>query len=236
MSMIEQSANKLGDKAEINPYVSKLANKLMKTAADAELKFDSTGWQLITEVLSYAAAAEQRMSEQQERISFLEQLSVTDELTGIPNRRGLRTALGQTLAAAARHSEPGVLGFIDLDGFKDINDIHGHMAGDAVLRHVAKELKHHIRPSDIVARVSGDEFAVILKRCTDEQGRKRLRTLQKKINGTAVTYGGATIPVKCSVGIQSFDGATDPGVLIEAADLAMYHDKQTRKGRHLRSA
>lgn len=234
--MIEQSANKLNDKTEINPYVSKLASRLMKTAANAEMKFDSTGWQLITEVLSFAAAAEQRMSEQQERISFLEQLSVTDELTGIPNRRGLRSALGQTLSAAARHSESGVLGFIDLDGFKEINDVHGHMAGDAVLRHVAKALKQHIRPSDVVARIAGDEFAVILKRCSDEQGHKRIRTLQNRINESKVRYGGTNIPVKCSIGIHAFDGATDPAELIEAADQAMYHDKQRRKGAHLRTA
>lgn len=234
--MIEQSAKKLEDKSEINPYVSKLASKLMQTAADAELKFDSTGWQLITEVLSYAAAAEQRMSEQQERISFLEQLSVTDELTGIPNRRGLRSALGQTLASAGRHNEAGVLGFVDLDGFKEINDVHGHMAGDAVLRHVAKELKNHVRPSDVVARVSGDEFAIILKRCSEDQGHKRLRALQKSINATQVRYGGTTIPVRCSVGIKAFDGVTDAGALIEAADQSMYHDKMTRKGGHLRTA
>ena len=89
-------------KMEINPYVSNLASKLMKTAANADLKFDSTGWQLISEVLSFAAAAEQRMSQQMERIHYLEQLSVTDELTGIPNRRGLRQQLGRTLSSAAR--------------------------------------------------------------------------------------------------------------------------------------
>ncbi|SDE33836.1 MULTISPECIES: GGDEF domain-containing protein [Kordiimonas] len=234
--MIEQSKNKLNDKAEINPYVSNLASKLMQTAANAEMKFDSAGWQLITEVLSFAAAAEQRMSEQQERISFLEQLSVTDELTGIPNRRGLRSALGQTLASAGRHGESGVLGFIDLDGFKHINDVHGHMAGDAVLRYVAKALKQHTRPSDTVARIAGDEFAVILKRCSADQGMKRLRTLQKEINAGKVRYGGATIPVKCSIGVQAFDGTTDPATLIEAADQAMYHDKQARKGAHLKTA
>ncbi|TNE63358.1 MAG: GGDEF domain-containing protein [Alphaproteobacteria bacterium] len=200
------------------------------------MKFDSTGWQLITEVLSFAAAAEQRMAEQQERISYLEQLSVTDELTGIPNRRGLRLALGQTLATAARHRETGVLGFLDLDGFKAINDIHGHMAGDAVLRHVAKILKAHVRPSDMVARIAGDEFAIILTRCNCTQGKGRLRALQREINESDFSYGGTTIPVKCSIGVRQFSGASDPAELIEAADQAMYHDKQTRKGAHLRTA
>jgi len=231
--MIEQRADRLKSKAEINPYVSHLAGKLMKTAAKAEMKFDSNGWQLITEVLSYAAAAEQRMGEQEERISFLEQLSATDELTGIPNRRGLRSALGRALASSARHQEPGVLGFLDMDGFKAINDEHGHMAGDAVLRYVAKCLKNHVRPEDTVARIAGDEFAMILSRCDAGQGRARLRALQREINNSLVNYAGSTIKIACSIGIQHFDGRTDPTELIEAADIAMYQDKENRKGRHV---
>lgn len=227
--MIEQTKNLSDSKADINPYVSNLAGKLMRTAADAEMKFDSTGWQLITEVLSYAAAAEQRMSEQQDRISYLEQLSVTDELTGIPNRRGLKLSLGQTLAAAARHRETGVLGFIDLDSFKEINDIHGHMAGDAVLRFVAKKLKAHVRPTDIVARIAGDEFAVVLTRCSPDQGHKRILKLQNDINGSLVKYSGKHIEVNCSVGSTAFDGKSNPLELIENADRSMYMDKH---GRH----
>ncbi len=226
--MIEQAVNATSNRADINPYVSNLASKLMRTAADAELKFDSTGWQLITEVLSYAASAEQRMSEQQERISFLEQLSVTDELTGIPNRRGLRLALGQVLAASARHRETGTLGFIDLDSFKEINDIHGHMAGDAVLRFVAKKLKSLVRPTDTVARIAGDEFAVVLTRCDPEQGRKRIKRLQAEINGSLVKYAGSEIEVHCSVGCTAFDGKSDPADVFENADKCMYQNKEAR--------
>ncbi len=227
--MIEQAVSAKSKRADINPYVSTLAGKLMRTAADAELKFDSTGWQLITEVLSYAASAEQRMSEQQDRITFLEQLSVTDELTGIPNRRGLRLALGQTLAASARHRETGALGFIDLDAFKEVNDNHGHLAGDAVLRFVAKKLKSHIRPTDMVARIAGDEFAVVLTRCDAQQGHKRIKKLQESINGSMVKYGNTEIEVHCSVGSTGFDGKSDPADVIENADRSMYRDKHERQ-------
>jgi len=227
--MTEQPKRKLSKKAELNPYVSTLANKLMQTAANAEMKFDSSGWQLITEVLSFAAAAEQRMAEQDDRISFLEHLSVTDELTGITNRRGLRSALGRILSSAARHRETGVLGFLDLDNFKLVNDIHGHNAGDAVLRKVAKCLKNLVRPDDIVARIAGDEFATILTRCTPEQGRARLRTLQREINKSFITVNRKKIHISCSIGIQHFDGKTDPAKLIDDADQAMYDDKEARK-------
>lgn len=234
--MTEQPKQRISKKAELNPYVSTLASKLMKTAANAEMKFDSSGWQLITEVLSYAASAEQRMAEQDERITFLEHLSVTDELTGITNRRGLRNSLGRTLAAAARHKETGVLGFLDLDGFKEVNDTHGHNAGDAILRKVAKCLKSHVRTDDVVARISGDEFATILSRCSPEQGRKRLLALQCELNNTTIKFGGETLTISCSIGIQHFDGSVDPAELIEAADLAMYEDKKSRKCSELKLA
>jgi len=234
--MTQQPTSKLTNDPTINPYVSKLADKLMRTAANAEMKFDSNGWQLITEVLSYAAAAEQRMSEQEVRIGYLEQLSVTDELTGIANRRGLKQALGRTLSSAARHSETGVLGFLDLDGFKDINDQHGHLAGDAVLRYVAKCLKNHVRPSDVVARISGDEFAIILKRCSPEQGRSRLRTLQRELNNSTAKYHNKTIPIQCSIGIQHFDGKASLNSLIKTADKDMYDDKEQRKAALIKPA
>lgn len=225
-----------GSKADINPYVTRLASKLIKTAANADLPVDSKGWQLITEVLSFAASAEQRLAEQQERIAYLEQLSVTDELTGIPNRRGLKHALGRILSSAARHGETGVLGFIDLDGFKAINDIHGHLAGDAVLKAVAQALKKATRPHDMIARIAGDEFAVVLTKCDTVLGMRRVRAIQAEMDAMVVTYGGVELPVGCSIGIRPFCGGTDPVDLIEAADQAMYADKQARSGRHIRSA
>ncbi len=227
--MTEMTDVKKDWKVTINPYVSNLASKLMKNAVNADMKLDSKGWQLISEVLSFAAAAEQRMTDQMDRISYLEHLSTTDELTGISNRRGLRNFLGNALAAAARHNEKGVLGFLDLDGFKKINDTHGHLAGDSILRHVAKVISEEIRTTDHVARVSGDEFAIVMTRCTQHEGIERLSQIQKTLDNSKVKFGRKTIPVKCSVGIHPFEAATDPTELIDLADKAMYNDKQTRK-------
>ena len=201
--MTNQAHAGLDKKTEINPYVSKLASRIVKTAASAEIRFDSTGWQLITEVLSYAASAEQRMAEQQERINHLEQLSVTDELTGIRNRRGLKMSLGRLLASSARYNEEAILGFIDLDDFKLINDTYGHAAGDKALRHVAKPLNTHTRSSDIIAWIAGDEFAIILTRCSADQGLKRMHNLQRIINEAIVTHGNHVITLKCSMGVKA---------------------------------
>lgn len=213
----------------LNPYVSGLASRLIQTAANAELPVDSTGWQLIAEVLSYAASAEQRMAEQQERIALLEQVSVTDELTSIPNRRGLKNALGRILASTARKRENGVFAFIDLDGFKDINDTYGHMAGDAVLRHVAGMLRRAVRPQDAIARIGGDEFAIILTDCSEEDGRNRLSVIQETINETPAVYADMELKIGCSLGMRSFDSFSDPQELITAADCAMYRDKLCRR-------
>lgn len=234
--MTEQNPNGIGVTQDINPYVSRLANKLIETATNADLPVDSKGWELITEVLSFAASAEQRLAQQAERISYLEQLSVTDELTGITNRRGLKRALNRIIAGAARERTEGVFGFVDLDHFKEINDTHGHQAGDAVLRAVGQALLDSIRPTDLVARVAGDEFAIVLTNCSPEAGVHRMRLLQSYIDDLKVKYAGTTIQVACSIGIRSFDGTSDPERLIEDADTAMYLDKHARRGTHLRPA
>ena len=228
--MLEQTNAALSaDKTELNPYVTSLANQLIDVARSAELKFDSTGWELITEVLSYAASAEQRLSEQQERIDQLEKVSLTDDLTGIYNRRGLKRALGQLLSLSARYRENGVFGFLDLNGLKDINDTYGHDAGDAALRHFARLLKKRLRPSDTIARISGDEFAVLLPRCELAEGESRLRLLQENAESLPLTFDDVTIPVRFALGLSVIRPGADPNAVIRAADAAMYQDKQNIK-------
>ena len=234
MTIAEQFDDKLS--MDTNPYVSGLATKLMKTASEAHLKLDSLGWELITEMLSYAAAAEQRLGEQRDRIAILEDLSVTDDLTGLPNRRALRSFIARALSGAARHKENGVVGFVDLDGFKAINDTYGHNAGDKILRHLADTLRSAIRPTDMVARLAGDEFVVVLTRCCEEEGRKRLRIVQKIINKQQIIHNGKAINLKASMGIQSYNATCNASEVMHAADKAMYEDKSRRAGDHLQCA
>ncbi len=214
---------------EINPYVSKLAGRLMETATDAELRFDSRGWELITEVLSYAAAAEQRLMEQRARIEQLEHINLTDDLTGLANRRGMTKFLANALSAAARHRDHGVVGYIDLDGFKLVNDTIGHHKGDKLLRKAAALLKEMVRPTDLVARISGDEFVIILTRCNAGEGMERLHAIQDKINGTKITLGNKVIPLQLSMGCIPFSGNSSMPDLLELADTAMYNNKRSRR-------
>jgi len=111
---------------------------------------------------SAALSAERRIAELLDRVANLEETASTDDLTQVLNRRGFRAELERALAAAGRYGIKGMLIFIDLDGFKDVNDDHGHAAGDHILRTVACILNENVRETDYVARLGGDEFAILL--------------------------------------------------------------------------
>lgn len=156
---------------------------------------------------------------------------VTDELTGLPTRGGLQQALEQALARAARGDQAVGVMFIDLDGFKQVNDTGGHDAGDEVLRTVARRLRAAVREGDFVARVGGDEFVVVVEAVASPMqaflvGRKLVRSV-----GEDIAFAGQAWRVGASVGIalSPADGA-DAATLLKSADTAMYETKRAGKG------
>jgi diguanylate cyclase (GGDEF)-like protein len=154
---------------------------------------------------------------------------MTDELTGLLNRRGFEESFRRALVAAGRYGDEGVLIACDLDDFKSINDSHGHIAGDEVLRQVGWLLKTHTRETDFVARLGGDEFAAILIQTGWRNGLKRAQTLSRALNRLVVKIEGAAIAVSASLGIESFGpNDNDSGTLIARADMAMYVNKRRR--------
>ena len=215
--------------AELNPHVGELASRLFSGLRDDATAMPADRWALIEQVLSYAADAEQRLAEQTERIAYLESLSMTDELTGLANRRGFEQALQRTLAAARRYDETGVVGFFDLDHFKRTNDALGHEAGDMALRHVAVLLTRNVRRTDLVARLGGDEFLVLLVRTNLVNGSRRIHTLQQILAASPLVYRNRPISVRASVGIAGYHGESDAAELIRRADRAMYDDKRRAK-------
>ncbi len=182
----------------------------------------------IETVLEAASAAETRIAELQQRVAELERLAVTDELTGLLNRRGFEAEINRALASAQRYQESGVLIYVDLDGFKRINDTHGHAAGDDVLRHVARALMENVRTTDHVGRLGGDEFVILFPRTAREDGLKRTETLEKLLNSTLVNWQGHTIAIKASLGFQPFGAIADGKRLLHMADHSMYRTKRQR--------
>jgi diguanylate cyclase (GGDEF)-like protein len=153
-------------------------------------------------------------------------LSWTDELTGLPNRRAFDARAELELARMRRSGTPTTVAFLDVDGFKGVNDDHGHAAGDEVLRRIGRTLRSRVRATDLAARLGGDEFVLLLTDTAADSAVPLLRDLQQAITSRAAL--GA--PVTISVGAVTFH--TPPAsvmALLQAPDGLMYEVK--RNGR-----
>jgi diguanylate cyclase (GGDEF)-like protein len=186
-------------------------------------------WELLRRALKLASEAQQTVQMQRERIRYLESLSHSDDLTGLANRRGFEHALRQTLALAKRHKEGGVLCYFDMDEFKQVNDADGHSAGDALLRRMGELLRANVRGTDIVARLGGDEFAALLVRADLSEGRARALRLQRILNASTATWGGKTLPLIVSMGVETYGADDDAADLLRRADAQMYRNKRRRQ-------
>ena len=158
--------------------------------------------------------------------------SLTDPLTGLPNRRSMFVHLSRELSRAGRLKSELALIVMDVDGFKAINDTYGHNVGDAALRSVAHELQDALRPYDLCVRYAGDEFIVVLSDCSREAAEAKRRELQVRLCKIEleVRPGRRTrLAVSAGVAVFPHDGATYEALLAEA-DARMYRDKSVRRG------
>ena len=163
---------------------------------------------------------------------LLEQMALTDPLTGLPNRRAVDVWASRELSAAARHDFAFWAVMADLDSFKKVNDTYGHDAGDSVLKTFAEILKTHTRQSDICARIGGEEFLVMMTH-SDRGGTKTaVERIRKQFENTNFTLGGRIVTATASFGIAGFRGNRPPdwNALVECADTALYAAKH--KGRN----
>ena len=152
------------------------------------------------------------------RLAELESQATTDVLTGVGNRRYFQVALETELKRATREGEALTLVLIDLDGFKEINDSHGHPYGDGILQMVAEKMRGGMRATDVIARVGGDEFALLLPGTTRDRA---ARLVDRARNEAAGAVGGTELT--WSAGTASFPAdARDADTLVECADVALY--------------
>ncbi len=149
-----------------------------------------------------------------------------DSLTGLFNRRRFGEEVSGQLSYAQRYSRPGVLLLLDIDSFKFVNDSYGHPVGDRLLCDVGAILGATVRETDVVARIGGDEFAVLLREATEEEGLEVARGLAAAVRAKSQPTVGA------SVGVAPFDGAGEktPDELLVAADVALYEAKEAGGG------
>jgi diguanylate cyclase (GGDEF)-like protein len=159
------------------------------------------------------------------RFRELREQALRDQLTGLPNRRALLAALTAATDSADPANRKFALFLIDLNGFKDVNDAHGHSTGDRVLKSVAQRLRKVVRPSDVFARIGGDEFALLSynvdRDVAEAIGLRLMATLDRDIR-----LGGQSIKIGASVGaVLSPDDATTTAEILHKADMAMYRAK-----------
>ena len=170
----------------------------------------------------------------------LERLSVTDSLTGLNNRRYFDTQLAHEMQRARQQLQPLSLLLIDLDHFKRINDTHGHPAGDRVLQLVADLLDQGLRPTDAIARIGGEEFAVIAAGADLAQASALAERLRRRVAGASpLEIGRLELPISVSIGVASVWLADGDATALEAAaerlytqaDMALYRAKRGGRDR-----
>lgn len=162
----------------------------------------------------------------------MQHLATHDPLTGVLNARAYYAGCDQMIRLARRNQAPYAVLFVDLDHFKRINDTHGHDAGDVVLKRVAEALRRHIRDSDLVGRIGGEEFSILLPN-TDLAGATQLaETLRQKIEALLPTVNGLDLPITASIGVACHaEGALSIREIQQRADKAMYEAKARGRNR-----
>jgi diguanylate cyclase (GGDEF)-like protein/PAS domain S-box-containing protein len=157
----------------------------------------------------------------------LREAAFKDGLTGLPNRRALMEAVDQSIARHRRHGHPFAILYMDLDGFKGINDVHGHAAGDRALQEFAARVSGCMRRTDQFARLGGDEFVLLAEGLANEEQAAALA--HKITQALAEPMRHPDIPLRTSIGVALYDGEPDASSLLRAADRAMYERKRARR-------
>lgn len=152
----------------------------------------------------------------------LYRMAMFDPLTGLYNRRFAQPRIEAEVSRCQRKGSPLTMLLLDLDRFKQVNDTHGHSAGDAVLRAFAEHITRAIRGSDLAVRLGGDEFMVLLPECDGSQ----LRHVLDRLVRCQVQIAGRTVPVAFSIGWKQYAPGETSSDLFEAADRALYQNKR----------
>jgi diguanylate cyclase (GGDEF)-like protein len=163
------------------------------------------------------------------RLAEAEGLADRDALTPLLNRRAFVRELARVRTFAKRYGSPASLVYFDLDGFKAVNDRLGHAAGDAALNAVAERLLANVRESDIVGRMGGDEFAIVLVQADLDTALGKAASLAQAIEAEPLRFGDWTAPIQLSYGVAEITADADPEAIIASADTAMFGAKRVRK-------
>ena len=211
---------------ELSARISELSNQLSSgrisknpLSTDPEI---NTTLQL---ALLAMEEAEKRIKRQETRIKQLESLSVTDELTQLLNRRGFLQQFQFSLSISRRNNTGGSLMILDLDKFKQINDTYGHLAGDEVLENVGTAISTVVRESDIVGRIGGDEFSILMPGASPVTVTKRISQIRSAISEVKFSWNHKNLIISGSIGRCDYLGNENEQEILNFADTSMYKQK-----------
>ena len=177
------------------------------------------------QLMATIAALRGEVARLESRVKELDQLAHLDSLVPLPNRRGLVRQLEMLISRVDRYGDEAAMLFVDLDGLKTLNDSLGHTAGDAALIQVALLLVGGVRASDTVARVGGDEFAILLDRADEAIACETAERLVNQIAETMFRHDGVTMPLSVAIGVTMIEKGDNPVTVMARADQAMYRVK-----------
>jgi diguanylate cyclase (GGDEF)-like protein len=172
-----------------------------------------------------------RLAQAQRHIAKLEAHADTDFLLDILNRRGFERELNRSIAYVKRYGASAALLIIDVDRLKPINDSFGHAAGDHVLKTIVSVLSEQIRESDMIGRLGGDEFGILLWNLPEEDALAKAVVLESAIDKAACEYRGRRMPLGVSIGVTLLGAEDEAAKVLERADRAMYARKHSRRGK-----
>jgi len=184
----------------------------------------------LSKLMAEVERLRQDSEEKDRRISYLERLADEDPLMPILNRRAFVRELSRMMAFTDRYGGVSSVVFFDVDGMKGINDTHSHAAGDEALTHVANTLLNNVRGSDVVGRLGGDEFGVLLVQADQTAANSKGASLAETVSSTPFFHEGKSLNVAVSYGAFAFSGVGEPDEILSAADRAMYARKRGSQG------
>ncbi len=164
-----------------------------------------------------------------QRLEEIESVADQDAMLPVLNRRAFVREMSRVVSFVERYSLPASVVYLDLDNFKDINDTHGHAAGDAALHHVCEVLRKNVRESDVIGRLGGDEFGVILAKADQAQANTKAESLSRILQSIPCLHEGKSLSLSCSFGAYMFQRGENAADAIAKADRAMYERKRGRK-------
>lgn len=229
---IEVYANKLKNINDL-PQLSALVESLMQDTRVIQLEIVRSHEDLQTarkQVHEY----EQRVQELQESLQSLSEMVSQDPLTTTLNRRGMEQLFEIEVARCERHNKPMSLAILDIDNFKQLNDLLGHQVGDEALVHLAHIVRQVIRPTDAVARYGGEEFVIILPETDGVEAEQVLIRVQRELTKHFFLHNNEKVLITFSAGVATRHAQETQISLIERADQAMYQAKRAGKNRVMR--